>query len=96
MKISAGFTKKVMIKQYEPVEVSCFVEDEINLGTDEVSDKSVERTMSHNYDKLFNFCKGQVEAKIAEELGLIDVKKEIGHKTTLEAAQDLGNETIGE
>ena len=87
MKISAGFTKKVMIKQYEPVEVSCFVEEDC-------IDSSA--PYERDYDRLFKFCKEQVEAKIAEELGLIDVKKEIGHKSDLEAAQDIGSEIVGE
>ena len=88
MKISAGFTKKVMIKQYEPVEVSCFMEEEAVLKN--------RKEMDEAYELLFQFCKDQVEAKIAEELGLIDVKKEIGHKSDLEAAQDIGSEIVGE
>ncbi len=89
MRISASYSKKVQLQQYEPIEISCFVEtdaDKIVIG------KSTEE----KYNQLFNFCKAQVEKRIEAELNppIVD-NTEIKHKTSLEAAQDIGNEDIG-
>ncbi len=91
MKISASYVKKEMVKQYEPVEIGCFIEEEYdNKLNDDFDAKEL------IYKAQFDFCKLQVERRMALEHRHIDATKEIRDKSSLEVAQDIGNETIGE
>ena len=62
MRISASYSKKAQIKQYEPVEISCFIEEEL---TDN-------ENPSDFYRKQFNFCKEQVDKRIELETASLE------------------------
>ena len=87
MRVTASYVKKEMVKQYEPVEIGCFVEEECADGQSQIGKET-------HYNKLFDFCKEQVEKRMALEHIHIDATKEIRAKSKLEVAQDIGNEEI--
>jgi len=82
MRITASYSKKVQVAQYEPVEISCFVEEDL--------DEFEDATNAEAYEYLFNFCKEQVTKRIDAELRHIDAKKEIKTKAQHQAEMDEG------
>jgi len=57
VRVSASYSRKVQLKQYEPLDVSCSL-------TEVCGPKDVEKT----YDRLFLTCKNFVDEKILMEL----------------------------
>jgi len=64
IKISASYNKKVQVKQYEPIEIGCFVEQDFEKNDN----------MEEDYRQLFDFCKEQVEKRVALETRIVDAK----------------------
>lgn len=57
VKVSATFSKKVQVAQYEPIDASC-----------SITETCKKAEAGETYDRLYEFCKNRVTAKIEEEL----------------------------
>jgi len=67
MKITRRFSKKIQIKQYEPIESSCEVEQEV--GEEELrQQKSIPKYLSNISEDIDGFCQEEVEKTLANLL----------------------------
>ena len=88
IEIARSFSKKIQIKQYEPIEFFCSAKTEVEITSHftEVSESSTAQKVSEQLDKL---VQSEVE-KSANKLKVVDTKK-IKDTAQDEAEHDVGS-----